>query len=285
MNTIVLLTDFSDPARHAFEALLTVAKQTYIQRVIIYHSYGYTTHHVHPVGGVMIPPPPMLPDAKETADTKTKLRLMQEELLNISPTTQVRSWDDQLLVEDALHEITQSTPVDLVIMGIQGADDNGQNSIGTIPNSLIQMHAYNIMLVPSMRQSFSIKQALLAVDLDSLQDRLPVDTIYHLQDIFKLQWHVVNVNLGKPVKADLVAANIISEQRYLHDTLDKLDPTYAYVADEDLVSGVTTYAALHNIDILVTVPRKLGFFASLFHSRSSKKLALHTNIPILMLVK
>lgn len=278
METIVYLTDFSVPARHAFDQLLTIAKQTGIKRVIMYHSFAYVNGGFYNVGDFM-PPPPLIDDT-DIEDVEAKFHLLKQELLNVSPFTKVETRHDSLAVIEGVRRIAQHEHIELVVVGMRGSDDNGKNSIGTTTNELIQAHAYNLLLVPEMDAIAIFKNALLAVDLTHLKERLPVKAILRLQEFLKLKWHVVNVS----IEGKHTAAELVEEQSFLHSSLDSLEPSYSYLDGEDFVERLSSYVHDHDIDVLITVPRKLGFFANFFQKRASKKLAVYTKVPILMLI-
>lgn len=278
METIVFLTDFSVPARHAFDQLMTIVKHTDIKSVIIYHSFGYQTGGFYYVGEFI--PPPVLVDETHIADVEAKLLLLKQELLSISPGIRVAIRHDSMMILDGIQHISQDGHVDLVVVGMRGKDDNGKNSIGTITNELIQAHVYNLLLVPDMDKAHIFKNALLAVDLSHLDKRMPVKTIFRLQELLSLKWFIVNVSVQGKQKA----TDFIDEQSFLHSSLDSLEPTYSYLEGENFVEKLNVYVQEHSIHLLITVPRKLGFFAAFFQKSASKKLAVNTKIPILMLV-
>lgn len=56
-----------------------------------------------------------------------------------------------------------------------------------------------------------------------------------------------------------------------------------HISDEDPLAGVQKFVHSHNIDSLVTINRKKGFFENLFHKSFSKQVALHTDTPLLVL--
>lgn len=278
METIIFLTDFSIAARHAFDQLLTIAKRTKINNVIIYHSLAYFNSKFYNTGDFMLPPPVI--DEMEIEDVKGKLRLLKQELLTVSPITEVSAHYDLLTVMDGVLRISENEKIDLIVVGLRGSDDGGKNSVGSTTVDLIESHAFNLLLVPEMNPAHLYKKALLAVDLSHLHERLPVKTIFQMQELLSLEWHVVNVS----VLGQQSAAQLIEEQSFLHSSLDSLEPIYSYLEGEDIVSKINTYVEDHHIDLLVTAPRKLGFLATLFRKSASKKLAVHSRVPILMLV-
>lgn len=279
METIVFLTDFSIAARHAFDQLLTIAKRTKIRNVIIYHSLAYFNSKFYNTGDFMLPPPVI--DDMEIEDVKGKLRLLKQELLTVSPITEVSAHYDLLNVMDGVLRISENEKIDLIVVGLRGSNDGGKNSVGSTTVDLIESHAFNLLLVPEMNPAHQYKNALLAVDLSNLHERLPVKSIFKIQEFLTLNWHVVNVE----VQGKHSAAQLIEEQSFLHSSLDPLNPTYSYLEGEHIVEMINSYVRDHDIDLLVTAPRKLGFLATLFRKSASKKLAVHSTVPILMLIQ
>ncbi|MEN5085352.1 universal stress protein [Sphingobacterium faecium] len=279
METIVFLTDFSVTARHAFNQLLTIAKRTEIKNVIIYHSLAYYNSSFYGRGDFMLPPP--LIDDVEIDEVRGQLRHLKRELLNISPLTDVSAHYDLLTVMDGVFRISENDKIDLIVVGLRGSGDGGKNSVGSTTIDLIESHSFNLLLVPEMNPTHQYKNALLAVDLSNLHERLPVKSIFKIQEFLSLNWHVVNVE----VQGKHSAAQLIEEQSFLHSSLDPLNPTYSYLEGEHIVEMINSYVRDHDIDLLVTAPRKLGFLAALFRKSASKKLAVHSTVPILMLIQ
>lgn len=279
METIVFLTDFSVTARHAFNQLLTIAKRTEIKNVIIYHSLAYYNSSFYGRGDFMLPPP--LIDDVEIDEVKGQLRHLKRELLHVSPLTDVSAHYDLLAVMDGVLRISENDKIDLIVVGLRGSGDGGKNSVGSTTIDLIESHSFNLLLVPEMNPTHQYKSALLAVDLSNLHQRLPVKSIFRIQEFLSLNWHVVNVE----VQGKHSAAQLIEEQSFLHSSLDPLHPTYSYLEGDHIVEMINSYVRDHDIDLLVTAPRKLGFLATLFRKSASKKLAVHSTVPILMLIQ
>ena len=60
------------------------------------------------------------------------------------------------------------------------------------------------------------------------------------------------------------------------------DPTRADLEDyEDIEDGLGKYAKENKLDLLIVVPREHGLVGGIFHSSHSKKLVLHTHVPVM----
>jgi nucleotide-binding universal stress UspA family protein len=53
----------------------------------------------------------------------------------------------------------------------------------------------------------------------------------------------------------------------------------------DIITSINTYIDDHHADLLVMAKHNRNFFDRLFHRSLSKKMAFHTHIPLLILVK
>jgi nucleotide-binding universal stress UspA family protein len=51
------------------------------------------------------------------------------------------------------------------------------------------------------------------------------------------------------------------------------------------VNGINQFVDEQQVDLVITVPKEHNFFAQLFSSSHTKKLAFHSHVPILVLSK
>jgi hypothetical protein len=77
----------------------------------------------------------------------------------------------------------------------------------------------------------------------------------------------------------------MGESFAVHTVLEKLNPSYHFSHDENFIEGVNHFVDEQQIDLVITVPKEHHFFAQLFSSSHTKKLAFHSNVPILVLSK
>ena len=58
---------------------------------------------------------------------------------------------------------------------------------------------------------------------------------------------------------------------------------FTIIKSNDVEDSILDFIKLHRIDLLAVAKHKRGFWDSLFHSSLTKKLAMHINIPLLVL--
>jgi hypothetical protein len=63
--------------------------------------------------------------------------------------------------------------------------------------------------------------------------------------------------------------------------LSDLHPKFHFIYDEEVETGIQAWADTHQLDMLIVVPKKHRFSASLFHRRQSPKMVMHAHIPVM----
>jgi hypothetical protein len=75
----------------------------------------------------------------------------------------------------------------------------------------------------------------------------------------------------------------ITEQYNLHKLWDSEIPEYHYTDNPDVALGIMEFAKQHASGIVIIVAKSYGFFEGLFHKSMTRKLALNTQLPLLIL--
>ena len=280
MKTILMLTDFSETANHAVSYLSSIAGQLGTEKIILYHS----THVDHPdmmmITDVLVPIPSeryeMYKEALIELDRiKTRFDLSFEKSLPVEIIT-----DDRPVIK-AVEEIVSLQNVDLVVLGLRGTHDQGKNSVGRIPAHLMTRHDFPLLIIPSLAHLGKVNSIMLACELKAISDRLPAVQLKTIVKTFDASFYIVNVNQNENTDA----AGLIKEQTDLHRLLDELQPEFHYVQNKDIVSGLLEFADLHQIDLIVAVPKHRGFLERLLHESATKKIAIKATRPLLLLHK
>jgi nucleotide-binding universal stress UspA family protein len=89
---------------------------------------------------------------------------------------------------------------------------------------------------------------------------------------------VLNTGSGQAFSQEMVF-----ESGMLQEMLEAVRPFYHFIAHAKLEEGINEFVAANQLDILVVLPKRHGFFERMFHVSQTKQLALHCHIPILAL--
>jgi nucleotide-binding universal stress UspA family protein len=279
MKSILILTDFSPATKQAIGYIKENGLQLGIERIMIYHSFGPQGIDTLVPDGFKIP---ILGDEHQLFENSiAALQKLRNELLETLIDVEIDVLIDSKTVVEAVHEIVKEKNVDLVVLGINGSDDGGKNSVGKIPAYLIKNHSLDLLLVPSSSKSYRMDNVMLACDLKNIVHILPDKKIKEF--VRDLNAHLFVVNVGE--ENDMDAASLVQEQTVLHELIDDLNPEFHYLKSKDTVPVLLQFAQSKQVGLIVAVPLKRGFLENFIHKSETKKLTLNTNIPLLLIHK
>lgn len=159
-----------------------------------------------------------------------------------------------------------------VIMGINKSS-TGRFIFGSNTLSAIQHLHYPLFVIPESAAFQPIRQVILACGLSVSNSNLPVQSLKDLQSAFNASFEVVSVG-----NSQINETNAVNDLGSLKKILDDLHPTYHYVLANTTEEGIHTFLADHKADLLLFFPENHGFFE--FHKSRTKKMALHTDLPL-----
>lgn len=279
MKSILILTDFSPATKQTIGYIKENGLQLGIERIMLYHSFGPQAFDTLVPDGFKLP---ILGDEHHLFENSiAALQKLRNDLLATLVDVEIEVLIDSKPVVDAVHEIVKENSIDLVVLGINGGDDGGKNSVGGIPAYLMKNHDLDLLLVPSSSKSFSMDNVMLACDLKNIVPILPDKKLKEF--VRDLNAHLFVVNVGED--EDFDAISLIQEQTVLHELIDDLNPEFHYIQSKDTVPVLLEFAKSKQVGLIVAIPRKRGFLENLFYKSETKKLTLNSNIPLLLMHK
>lgn len=70
-------------------------------------------------------------------------------------------------------------------------------------------------------------------------------------------------------------------ERWMRGTLARHAPDFEWVVDQDVLHGLSQYLSNSDVDCVMAVPRRYGFWESLFHESRTKALARMNTLPVI----
>ncbi|MBK1439451.1 universal stress protein [Parapedobacter sp. ISTM3] len=273
METIIIATDFSESATNAALYAAYLSGPLRVHTIILYHSYDSAPQATE------IP----LPESKDAAlaheSSLTALEATEAKMQPfISKHTSVEIIANELPIVVGIQRLLDERRVGLVVTGITGKSNLEKFLIGSNTIAIADACTAPVLVVPEQVEFKPIAKAVFACDLDKVDDTMPVGTLAQLADT--LAFKLLVLNIVKPEAG--FDPGIIPEQYKLHGLLDRLNPEYHYVEYNDVVEGIMNFAETQQADLVMTVPKRYGFFDNLFHKSVTKKLAHHTRLPLLI---
>jgi nucleotide-binding universal stress UspA family protein len=169
---------------------------------------------------------------------------------------------------------------DFVVMGVTGfnALEEVFGSSNTV--DVIARTSTPVLVVPPEANFKEIKNVALAVELQHLDETLPMKDLDKWLHWLRPKVHIAHVNEGgRSLLTDTEDAALES----LKEKLILFEPS-TYLLNGDSFSGaLNDLAQQQHIDMLFTFPHKHSFYNLLFRTTHTRKLVFHSKIPVLAL--
>jgi nucleotide-binding universal stress UspA family protein len=268
MFTILFPTDFSAPADQALQYAVALAEKI-AAKVVLFHA---------------VPVPLQDPNTffkpaeiYSRDESQAKLEALRAQVATRIPC------DAVLKVGYSVTELTdfmEANFVDMVLIGTRGAGDTPDTLVGSTTAGLIGNSKRPVLVIPAGAAFVPPDRIVLGADLRET-NRTSLHPLIALARLFDSEILVVNVTsqAGElPVKKAVEALK-------LEDYLEEVPTSVHVVVDDQVTEAIEKFAVANNAQMLAVVARKHGFLASLFHDSITRKMTLHTGLPLLALVE
>lgn len=165
-----------------------------------------------------------------------------------------------------------------VIMGTQGSSAIERVFLGSTTVGLLKNLSWPLIIVPPQAKFSGIKKVGFACDLETVDDTTPFAELRYFVEDLHAELHIVHVN---PENKKHYSVETMIESRVLQNMLQGLHPSFHFLNGTDIEEGLSKFAETNQLDLLVVVPKKHNIIEQLFHKSQSKKLALHTQVPVM----
>ncbi len=268
MFTILFPTDFSAPAGQALQYAVSLAEKI-AARVVLLHA---------------VPVPLQDPNTffkpseiYSRDESQAKLEALRAQVVTRVPC------DTVLKVGYSVTELTdfmEENLVDLVVIGTRGAGDTPDTLVGSTTAGLIQKSKRPVLVIPAGASFVLPQRIVLGADLKETA-RTSLEPLIALARLFRAEILVVNVTSDASELPEEKAVEALK----LEDYLEEVPASVHVVVDDEVTEAIEDFALANNAQLLAVVARRRGFFASFFHDSVTRKLTLHTDLPLLALVE
>ena len=275
MQTILVPTDFSATAKNAAIYAIELAKQIGAAKVVIYNAYEV----IMPSMAIDPMVPSMMPIDLETYKniSENGLESFSKELLPACGGTVVlETMSDLNTLASGICEAAEKTGAALIIMGITGGNAMEESLIGSNTVDVAKEVTVPMIIVPPNAVFKIIEEITLAVDLKKVAATTPVEPIKKLLDIIKAKLFVLHVNDGED------DADKDDQMAVLNGLLKGYNPEYFFVNNISFIDGINDFVYSKNVDLIITIPKKHGWFETLFKRSHTKLLAFHSHVPLMV---
>lgn len=275
MKTILVPTDFSDTAKNAADYAVALAGEIDATKIILYNAYQA------PVSA-----DPSMP-AVQLFDMDVLKKSSEDGLKNFARELQSRC-GDKLVVEtrsefqlltSGIENLCKKESIDLVVMGITGGSKVEEVLIGSNTISVAKHVHVPVIIVPHHAKYTSIKEVVLACDFKQVKETTPVAPIRQLLDLTKSKFFVLNIDdNNKNFTPDTPHENVV-----LHALFEGYNPQYHFINDKHFTEAINQFVDANEVDLIITIPKKHGWFEGLFKRSHTRQLAYHSHVPLMVI--
>jgi len=274
MKNIIVPTDFSDAAKNAAIFAAQFAAQVHAAKIVLYNAY------MQPIATDANMTPIELIDFDELKTiSNTGLDRFKAFLQPYTTGIEIETFNEYATLQDGLADVCKTYNADAVVMGVTGSGAIDEVLIGSNAVSVAKHSTLPVIVVPPGATFSNIKNVVLACDFKKVVETTPVDPLKRLLDETKAKLFVLNIDHN----SKNFTADTSFESLMLDTLLQGYNPEYNFIDNTDFVEAINSFAVDKSIDLIVTIPKKHGFFEGLFKRSHTRQLAFHSHIPLMVL--
>lgn len=267
MTTILVPVDFSEGARRAlrFAREFQQKLNARIEVIFYYHPYfdAADPNRLSPNNEI------------QKIHRKSMDSLMEEEGLPMENGTVLMGYPADSLIE-------LSKKVDLIIMGARGEHGTLEKIFGTVSSNVgLNAHCPVLIIPENAPEIHKINRLVYGLEFPFSSEPTIQKVAKFATDI-EADLHFVHVDEEDQTRTD-------EELKQMHADIAKLMPhkqdfhLVTILGDEEILEALEKYATEKEGDLLVLVARGRKWWQRLFLPNRTKKLALETDMPLLVL--
>lgn len=273
ISKIIVPTDFSEPAKKALEYAIAFASKTEASLHIL---------HVNQVAMVdaTMPAETYQVFVNEIAQATEDAFKEIEETLLVQTKLNYKFKSVYGFIAEEICDYAVNEKADLIIMGTTGASGAAEILVGSNAASTVSKSMIPVLVIPKELSFNDFTRIVYATDYNEPEFPALMRLIY-FAELFDCRLDVIHVK--SDADRYFNAAN-----NFFKKNKDKISyPNIHYIELEEgeVIEKINGYVAENSADLLVMAKHNRSFFDRLFHRSLSKKMAFHTTIPLLILVK
>lgn len=269
MKNILVPTDFSDNAMSAF---LFAIKLAPVLRANIDLVHVYPIPDTEVAGGIRL----------HEAEEKWMSEFVRKGMEMEEPDTpvQISARLLQGITEGQLISNSDSSDVEIMVMGAEGSGGIGKKWFGSIAETVARQAHCPVMLIPEGKPFEGFHHILFASDY-SAADPGVLGMLVNFAGRFHASIHFVHVE--KPGEGAEYAR---IEQRIMDYLFRNGAPDFSFqmtcLHTDQIADGLQNYASQNDIDLIVMVASQRSFWETLFRHSHTKEMILQSRLPLMV---
>jgi nucleotide-binding universal stress UspA family protein len=269
MKTILVPTDFSTAASNSVRYAARLCHELKA-KLILFHAY-------------MLPiPVSEVPFVMVTAEElqKNNEDSLREEAEGIFEESgiEVETLVRMGLPTDEILDLEDEKNVDLVIMGIKGAEGIDK-LMGSTTNDIIRKCRKPVLVVPEEIRFNGLQKISYATDFDFEMKLQCFEPLLALVRAFKAELSIVHIKK----EGVALTANQNAGKSRLEAIWNNLDHKYRILEYPEFEKGLINYLGQEKADLIVVVAHHHNFIERMFGHHTTRELSERTKLPLLIL--
>ncbi len=267
LKKILIPTDFSDNALKAAQyALRTFSNEA--ESFELLHTYK-----MRYAGGVVTTDLEEIMSKDRNEDMDKLVDLLKQQF----PAATIKSSVVQGTLLTTVDRVIEEHNVDLLVIGTTGASGIAEQVLGSNASNLMQSIKKPVLLIPRACKVESTEKVVFASDLKELKGSDAIDVIYEAVNLMDLEVYILNL-----ITKDLHQEESEREISRITGIFKNREPEFHFRKITEAEDDILDFCHDINADLLIVIARDYGFFGNLLHRSLSRKLSMHSDLPLLV---
>ena len=272
MKNILIPTDFSLVSKNAAVYAIELAKSIQYQKITFYNVYQAPV-----ITEPAIPAMQVIDFDALKKISEVGLKKMKESLQHLAEGKLEFDYISEFgVLDSSISEVCERTEADIIVMGILGGNNVEELLIGSSSTSVAHHTKFPVIIVPQQAVFSPLNKIVLAFDFKKVGKNTPAEAIRKLLEITGAHLSILHVD-----EHNKQLENADLQKELLTGIFKEYQPEFFFTQNEDFAEGINDFVTEHQINLVITIPKKHGLFDRLFKRSHTKHLAFHTHIPIM----
>ncbi|MDX1315849.1 MAG: universal stress protein [Eudoraea sp.] len=276
MKKIIIPTDFSDNAYHAFAYGARLFKDepcTFYLMHTFTPSIYQTEYVLHSPGQIGLgdfyqtDSDERLADMKERAEAQFK-----------NPEHKIFTHSAFNVLVDEILDMVEKEEADLIIMGTQGATGAKEIFLGTHTVHVIRKAKCPVIAVPSEFEYEVPKEILFPTDFEVTYSEKHFSALFNIADLHNSRIEVLHISTGIELTEKQKENKAI-----LESLIGERNTRYHDVPSQEIIEGINQFQKTEEVQMLAMIQNKHTFLERLFIEPVIKKIGFHVTIPFMVI--
>jgi nucleotide-binding universal stress UspA family protein len=168
--------------------------------------------------------------------------------------------------------IALSRDYDVIIMGTTGSHKLADKIFGTISLEVSRKAHCPVFLIPDNSKFISFKNIVYACDFEGISPSI-LEKIVGFAQRFDAQVHFIHVS-QEDSKVDISTS--IQQMSF------PITYSTETIMSSSVSEGLNNYVEDHNVELLIMATKKRNFWEQIIHRSITKKMAINSQVPLLV---